>query len=120
MITISGTLSKAWLAKALGVAFDRDYYFDPNRRYAIDSQCNEYAAEHFDVPAIVKEEVKADAILPLNELTSQFRNLRPFGEANPSPLFISPKTLWAGKESDILYTIDENLRVHIKATTPST
>jgi len=47
MITISGTLSKAWLAKALGVAFDRDYYFDPNRRYAIDCQCNEYAAEHF-------------------------------------------------------------------------
>jgi hypothetical protein len=47
MITISGTLSKAWLAKALGVAFDRDYYFEPNRRYAIDCQCNEYAAEHF-------------------------------------------------------------------------
>ena len=47
MITISGTLSKAWLAKVLGVKFDRDYYFDPNKRYAVDSQCNEYAAEHF-------------------------------------------------------------------------
>ncbi len=47
MITISGTLSKGWMAKALGVAFDRDYYFEPSRRYAIDCQCNEYAAERF-------------------------------------------------------------------------
>ncbi|TKJ36418.1 MAG: hypothetical protein CEE38_11415 [Planctomycetes bacterium B3_Pla] len=47
MITISGTLSKAWMAKALGVAFDRDYYFEPQRRHAIDCRCNEYAAERF-------------------------------------------------------------------------
>ena len=47
MITISGTLSKGWMAKALGVKFDRDYYFDPKRRYAIDCNCNEYAAEKF-------------------------------------------------------------------------
>lgn len=47
MITISGTLSKGWMANALGVTFDRDYYFDPQRRYAIDCQCNEYAAEKF-------------------------------------------------------------------------
>jgi hypothetical protein len=47
MITISGTLSKAWMAEALGVAFDRDYYFDPQRRHAIDIKCNEYAAERF-------------------------------------------------------------------------
>jgi len=47
MITISGTLSKGWIAKALGVKFDRDYYFDPQRRHAIDGQCNEYAAGQF-------------------------------------------------------------------------
>ena len=47
MITISGTLSKAWMAKELAVAFDRDYYFEPNRRYAVDFLCNEYASEHF-------------------------------------------------------------------------
>lgn len=47
MITISGTLSKGWMAKALGIVFDRDYYFDPNRRYAVDCQCNEYAATRF-------------------------------------------------------------------------
>ena len=47
MITISGTISKGWLAKTLGVTFDRDYYFNPNRRYAVDCQCNEYAAKQF-------------------------------------------------------------------------
>ncbi|MFQ6035493.1 MAG: hypothetical protein ACE5NM_06540 [Sedimentisphaerales bacterium] len=35
------------MAKALGVAFDRDYYFDPEKRYVVDCKCNEYAAEHF-------------------------------------------------------------------------
>ena len=47
MITISGTLSKGWMARALGVSFDRDYYFDPDKRYAIDCECNEYAATQF-------------------------------------------------------------------------
>ena len=47
MITISGTLSKGWMARALGVRFDRDYYFNPDRRYAIDCECNEYAAAEF-------------------------------------------------------------------------
>jgi len=41
MIGISGTLSKAWLADELGVRFDRDYYFDPGRRYEVDCRCNE-------------------------------------------------------------------------------
>lgn len=47
MITLSGTVSKAWMHLALGVAFDHDYYFDPDRRHAIDCQCNEYAAAAF-------------------------------------------------------------------------
>lgn len=47
MITISGTISKGWMAKVLGVTFGRDYYFEPNKRYAVDCQCNEYAAEQF-------------------------------------------------------------------------
>ncbi len=47
MINISGTLSKGWVAKALGVSFDRDYYFDPDKRYTIDCKCNEYAAAQF-------------------------------------------------------------------------
>lgn len=47
MITISGTLSKAWMAKALGVTFDHEYYFDPERRHSVDRQCNEYALDRF-------------------------------------------------------------------------
>lgn len=47
MITLSGTLSKAWMHQVLGVAFDRDYYLDPGRRHAIDCQCNAYAAREF-------------------------------------------------------------------------
>ena len=47
MITISGTFSKGYMAKDLGVTFDRDYYFDPQKRYAIDCKCNEYAAKQF-------------------------------------------------------------------------
>ncbi len=47
MITLSGTLSKAWMHQALGVAFDRSYYFDTSRRHAIDRQCNEYATREF-------------------------------------------------------------------------
>jgi hypothetical protein len=47
MITISGTLSKAWMHQALGVTFDRDYYFDPARRHAVDCLCNEYASREF-------------------------------------------------------------------------
>ena len=47
MITITGTLSKGWMNRAIGVVFDRDYYFDPAQRHTIDSLCNEYAAETF-------------------------------------------------------------------------
>ena len=47
MITVSGTLSKAWMHQTLGVTFDRDYYFDPDRRHAVDCLCNDYAAREF-------------------------------------------------------------------------
>jgi hypothetical protein len=48
MITISGTISKAWMAKTLGVKFDREYYFNPDVRYLVDCLCNEYASGHFE------------------------------------------------------------------------
>jgi hypothetical protein len=47
MIKVSGTISKAWMAEALGVMFDREYYLNPDIRYLVDSLCNEYAEEHF-------------------------------------------------------------------------
>jgi hypothetical protein len=56
MITVTGTLSKAWMHQAIGVAFDRDYYFDPAKRHVIDCRCNEYAAETFPGRAIFYSE----------------------------------------------------------------
>lgn len=47
MISVSGTLSKGWMNRAIGVVFDREYYFDVARRYAVDSACNEYALDTF-------------------------------------------------------------------------
>ncbi|MHB0959543.1 MAG: hypothetical protein ACYC0X_29005 [Pirellulaceae bacterium] len=45
MIRIAGSVSKSWLARELGVAFEHDYYFDPVRRHAVDRQCNEYVSQ---------------------------------------------------------------------------
>jgi hypothetical protein len=35
------------MADAIGVEFDRDYYFEPQRRHAVDTKCNEYVAKRF-------------------------------------------------------------------------
>ncbi len=42
-ISLAGSLSKGWMARALDVAFDREYYFDLQKRLEIDRRCNEYA-----------------------------------------------------------------------------
>lgn len=44
MIKLVGSLSKGFMAKQLDVKFDRDYYFDPNKRLDTDRRCNEFAA----------------------------------------------------------------------------
>ncbi len=56
MITITGTLSKGWMNRAIGVVFDRDYYFDPAKRHVIDCRCNEYATETFPNMAVFYSE----------------------------------------------------------------
>jgi hypothetical protein len=56
MITITGTLSKGWMNRAIGVVFDREYYFDPAKRHAIDGLCHKYAAETFPDMAIFYSE----------------------------------------------------------------
>jgi hypothetical protein len=43
---LEASVSKAFLAQALGVAFDRSYYFDAFLRRAIDARCHQYVAEH--------------------------------------------------------------------------
>ncbi len=44
-LTLETSVSKAFLAEALGLTFDRDYYFDPGRRREVDAQCHRYVAE---------------------------------------------------------------------------
>jgi hypothetical protein len=46
IIDFAFTVSKGWMARALGVRFDRDYYMDPLRRQTVDRQCNAYLDEH--------------------------------------------------------------------------
>ncbi len=42
-ISLTGSLSKGWMNRALDVAFDRQYYFDLQKRLEIDRRCNAYA-----------------------------------------------------------------------------
>jgi hypothetical protein len=44
-LSLTGSLSKGWMARTLDVVFDRDYYFDLARRFEIDCRCNEYARD---------------------------------------------------------------------------
>jgi hypothetical protein len=77
MITISGTLSKGCMAKALGVTFDRDYYFDPQRRHTIDCHCNDYAAEHFSGMRLFYSESNLGQIDYWNQSQIQIGGIQP-------------------------------------------
>jgi hypothetical protein len=53
---VAVSVSKALLAQALGVAFDRAYYFDTRRRRETDARCHEYVDEHLsDLDAFYTE-----------------------------------------------------------------
>lgn len=41
-LEVSLSVSKAFMAQALGVAFDSAYYFDPFHRHSIDLQCQDF------------------------------------------------------------------------------
>jgi single-stranded-DNA-specific exonuclease len=107
---------------------------------AFINAAKDYAHNNFK-DKIQPETILIDAILPLPELTEEFAQLGPFGEGNPAPLLIAPKThiklstfgelialenpklrLFNNSEQiklsdgifDLLYTFDENLNVYIK------
>ncbi len=44
-LTLETSVSKAFMAEALGVCFDRGYYFDPWLRREADARCHQYAVE---------------------------------------------------------------------------
>ena len=55
-LTLETSVSKAFMADAIGVRFERDYYFDPAVRRAVDARCQQYAEEHLrDLAAFYTE-----------------------------------------------------------------
>jgi len=42
MVALEVSVSKGFVAEHLGVVFDREYYFDPQRRQQVDSQCQAF------------------------------------------------------------------------------
>ncbi len=77
MINISGTISKAWMAEALGVMFDREYYFNPDIRYIVDSLCNEYVLEHFGDMRLFYSESNLGQIDYWNDKQIQIGGIQP-------------------------------------------
>jgi len=45
LLTLETSVSKAFMAEALGVSFDRAYYFDPWLRREVDARCHQCAEE---------------------------------------------------------------------------
>jgi hypothetical protein len=45
LVAFRCSVSKAFMHQAIGVSFDRDYYFDPSHRRGIDARCHAYTAE---------------------------------------------------------------------------
>jgi len=77
MINISGTISKAWMAEALGVMFDREYYFNPDIRYIVDSLCNEYVLEHLGDMRLFYSESNLGQIDYWNDKQIQIGGIQP-------------------------------------------
>lgn len=45
LLTLETSVSKAFMAEALGVSFDHAYYFDPWLRREVDARCHQWAEE---------------------------------------------------------------------------
>jgi hypothetical protein len=55
-LKLETSVSKAFLSQALGIAFNRDYYFDPFLRHETDARCHQYAAQELqDLDAFYTE-----------------------------------------------------------------
>lgn len=77
MISISGTLSKAWMHQALSVTFDREYYFNPSKRHAVDRACNRYAAETFPGMGLFYSESNLGRLAYWDETQVQIGGIQP-------------------------------------------
>ena len=106
------SVSKAFLAQALGIFFDHDYYFDPFLRHQIDTRCHLYAGQqlkeidafytesnlgqqaHFNLNQVLVGGIQPNCILGML-LGAQFIPAKQ-GDADISA------ACWAGKDPDDL------------------
>jgi single-stranded DNA-specific DHH superfamily exonuclease len=107
------------------------------RADAFIAAAKDYAARHFLGKITETREPVADALVPLGEVTEDFRRLSPLGEGNPQPLLVAMNTVLQrrgnvvtslaaqhlklfGDEDimpghyDLLYSLDDNLNVHLE------
>jgi hypothetical protein len=111
-VRLETSVSKAFLAQALGIAFDHDYYFDPFLRHQIDTRCHLYVGQqlkdldafytesnlgqkaHFDLNQVLVGGIQPNGILGML-LGAQFIPAKQ-GDADVSP------ACWTGKAPDDL------------------
>ena len=104
---------------------------------AFTAAAKDFAARNFLGRITETREPVADAVVPLDEVTEDFRLLSPLGEGNPPPLLVAMNTVLQRKGSlvtsaaaphlrligdedimpghyDLLYSLDDNLNVHLE------
>jgi single-stranded-DNA-specific exonuclease len=108
-----------------------------NRVDAFTAAAKDYAARNFLGKITESREPVADAVVPLDEITDDFRKLSPLGEGNPQPVLVAMNTVLQRQGSvvtsaaaphlrligdedimpghyDVLYSLDDNLNVHLE------
>jgi single-stranded-DNA-specific exonuclease len=104
---------------------------------AFTAAAKDFAARNFLGRITETREPVADAVVPLDEITEDFRRLSPLGEGNPPPLLVAMNTVLQRKGNlvtsvaapqlkligdedimpghyDLLYSLDDNLNVHLE------
>jgi len=104
---------------------------------AFTAAAKDFAARNFLGRITETREPVADAVVPLAEITDDFRRLSPLGEGNPPPLLVAMNTVLQRKGNlvtsaaapelrligdedimpghyDLLYSLDDNLSVHLE------
>ena len=103
----------------------------------LTAAAKDYAARNFLGRITETREPIADAAVPLEAVSSDFRRLAPTGEGNPEPLLVASNTVLQRRGSlvtsaaapqlhlvgdedimpghyDILYSVDDNLNIHLE------
>ena len=71
-----------------------------------------FAKEHFVANIEKENKIIPDAILPITELTDDYKKLAPFGEGNLSPVFITENNAFAKSNGKLIFLERSDLNVH--------